>query len=596
MRRGPTWLPQAGLLALLVVPLVVAAVALRRPTWFPVLDHAMTELRVRDVFTSATPLIGLPGRIGDFPEQGSHPGPASFYALWPTYRLLGSSSWGLQVGALLLNAAAAALTVWLAVRRGGIRLAVAVTALLALLMAGYGIATLAEPWNPYLPLLWWVVVLVGVWSVLQGDVKALPAVVVGATMAGQTHVPYLGLCLGMGAVAFAGLAWRWRSADGDERRSTLRWAAAALMMAVALWSVLLVDQVTNEPGNLSMLWEHFTSPPEDEAVVGFGRGVELLLRHLDVTSFLGSSDADLGSLAQQSGDAGGSMLLGTFVLVAWLGSVAVTVRRRWADLARLHVVVGAGLLLGAFSMSRIFGKVWYYLMLWQWATTGLLLLAVAWTAWRLLDRPQLARVATGGGVAVAVMASLLLTIDAADAGPPAPQLSEVLGAIVPVAADELVQGRRYLVTWDDSFYIGAQGYGVVNELLRRGFDVGALDPWRVPVTQHRVYAADEVDAEVHLAVGAFVERWRRVPGARELAAHDPRDDEARAEYERLRDEVAADLQADGLDELVPLVDDNLFGLSIREELDDGVRAKTEEMLALGTVGALFLVPPGTTLP
>ena len=84
------------LAALLVTPLVVALVALRHPRWFPVLDMAMTEFRVRDVGTSHTPLIGLPGRIGTLAEQGSHPGPLSFYALAPFYRLFGSSAWAMQ--------------------------------------------------------------------------------------------------------------------------------------------------------------------------------------------------------------------------------------------------------------------------------------------------------------------------------------------------------------------------------------------------------------------------------------------------------------------------------------------------------------------
>ena len=44
-----------------------------------------------------TPLIGLPGRIGIFPRQGSHPGPLSFICWrrstgWPAPRL-GASSW-----------------------------------------------------------------------------------------------------------------------------------------------------------------------------------------------------------------------------------------------------------------------------------------------------------------------------------------------------------------------------------------------------------------------------------------------------------------------------------------------------------------------
>ena len=72
--------------SLLALPFVIAAVVLSTKHWNPVLDLAMTELRVRDVFGGDTPLIGLPGRIGRFPDQGSHPGPLSFYLLAPVAR------------------------------------------------------------------------------------------------------------------------------------------------------------------------------------------------------------------------------------------------------------------------------------------------------------------------------------------------------------------------------------------------------------------------------------------------------------------------------------------------------------------------------
>ena len=56
----------------------------------------MTEFRVRDVGGRHTPLIGLPGRIGTFPDQGSHPGPISFWLVAPGYRLFGSSAWAME--------------------------------------------------------------------------------------------------------------------------------------------------------------------------------------------------------------------------------------------------------------------------------------------------------------------------------------------------------------------------------------------------------------------------------------------------------------------------------------------------------------------
>jgi hypothetical protein len=42
------------------------------------------------VFGPDTSLIGLSGRIGEYPAQGSHPSPLSFFLLAPAYWALGS--------------------------------------------------------------------------------------------------------------------------------------------------------------------------------------------------------------------------------------------------------------------------------------------------------------------------------------------------------------------------------------------------------------------------------------------------------------------------------------------------------------------------
>jgi hypothetical protein len=80
---------------LLAVPLILTCTWLyANDRWAPVLDLAVTELRVRDVGTAHTPLVGLFGRFGPMGnDQGSHPGPLSFYLLAPVYRLLGGSYW-----------------------------------------------------------------------------------------------------------------------------------------------------------------------------------------------------------------------------------------------------------------------------------------------------------------------------------------------------------------------------------------------------------------------------------------------------------------------------------------------------------------------
>src|SRR5829696_1060917 len=260
------WLVVGAVFALVGLPLVVAAGALRRPQWYPVLDLAMTELRLRDVGASQTPLIGLPGRIGpSLAEQGSHPGPLSFYLLAPLYRLFGSSSWAMQAATIVLNLVALGAALALAARRGGTRLVIAIAALLALVMSGYGLVALTQPWNPYLPLLWWLVFLLAVWSVACNDVAMLPLVVVAGSLCAQTHVPYLGLVLGVGSVAVVTTihAWKRAGAGSRERRRAARWVLAAAGLGIALWIPPLIDQAIHDPGNLRRIYDHLATPPED---------------------------------------------------------------------------------------------------------------------------------------------------------------------------------------------------------------------------------------------------------------------------------------------------------------------------------------------
>jgi hypothetical protein len=608
--RGPVprWVIVGGLLTLVGLPLVVAAVALRRPHWYPVLDLAMTELRLRDVGTRHTPLIGLPGRIGpSLAEQGSHPGPLSFYVLTPFYRLFGSSAWAMQAATVVINLAALGTALLIALRRGGTRLAIAVAALLVVLVSGYGLTMLTQPWNPYLPLLWWVVLLLAVWSVACGDLAMLPVAVFAASFCAQTHVPYLGLAAGLGVltIVMVALAWRGAARGSPERRSIVRWTGASLVLAVALWVPPLVDQAVNDPGNLRAVYDHLVTPSEEP--VGFGRGVELALLHLDIPGLVIGDSGAVGSLPDPSSDPNGSVVPGVVALVAWAAAAAVSLRLRHRPLVRLHLVVAVSLVLGVISMGRILGKEWYYLMLWAWGTAALLLLAVAWTvvaatsAWAGPRRRAVADAATVALVAVLGVISVALIVDAVDTEPPEPHLSSTLGAVLPETMAALERGEgpatgrdgRYMVAFSDALYFGSQSYGLVSELERAGFDAGMTDVLHVPITDHRVIGPDDATALVVLATGHNIDRWRERPEAVEVAYVEPRDARERAEFTRLRTIVIDDLRADGLDDIVPLVDDNLFGASIDERVSDRAQRLMTRMLELGERTAVFVAPPDT---
>ena len=593
------WRHVGILLALLCLPLVVAAVGLREPRWYPVLDLTMTELRVRDVGTSDTPLIGLPGRIGTIQEQGSHPGPVSFYALAPVYRALGSSAWALQVATLALQAAALATCLVLARRRGGRRAVLGVASLLAVLSAAYGFQVLTEPWNPYLPLLWWVAFLLAAWGVLDGDWRLLPVAVVAASFCAQTHLPYLGLCgaLGVGVVAVA-LWGRRRAGQGWPPRGPV---VLALGLAAVLWAPLVVDQVAHDPGNLTLLQEHLLDPPEES--VGIRTGAHVMLVHLDLSQLLGGRRGLTGGLVDTTYDPLGSIVPGAVLLGAWALSAALTWRAGPPRLRRLNGLLLAALLLGAFSAGSIFGKLWFYLTLWAWVLGPLMAGAVIWA---ILDRVERRPASPRrfdpvlGAMGVLLVASVVVsTAEALDVPPPAEPLSRTLSLVVPPMLDAIDEGLgaatgrdgTYVVTWSDAMHFGSQGYSLVSELERAGFHAGFMPFAAVPGTTHRVIAPGTATAELHLASGPFIDEYAAErPEAVVLAEADPRTAAERAEYARLRQDLIRGLDEAGLSDLVTWADRNVFGVAIDTRLPVDLRRKAERMLDLGLPVAVFVVP------
>ena len=146
----------------------------------------------------------------------------------------------------------------------------------------------------------------------------------------------------------------------------------------------------------------------------------------------------------------------------------------------------------------------------------------------------------------------------ADAEHPEERLSTAVGALAGPTYDAVVDGVGaatgpdgvYIVRWSDAADIGSPGFGLLDELERRGLDVAADEFFHVPVTDHRVRPRAEADAQIHLATGGYVDIWRAVPDAVEVATYDPRTDAQRAEYAEVRARFVDRLAAEGLDELV----------------------------------------------
>jgi hypothetical protein len=291
-------------------------------------------------------------------------------------------------------------------------------------------------------------------------------------------------------------------------------------------------------------------------------------------------------------------------------AAGVAVRLRHRRLLWLHAVVGTGVVLAVVDVSRILGVVWYYLLLWIWAIAALMAVATVWTAIEVVRRRRppapcadgrLARFGLVAHFVLTAVSSGRLAFDAPNARHSDPEVSDVLRDLLPdtIAALDAGVGAapgrdgRYLVNWADAYHIGSQGYGLLNELERAGFDAGGSDGLAVIVTPHRVVLPSQADAQVTLATGIWVERWRAVPGAEQVAFVDPRTDAQRARFVELRAEVVAELQRLGLDDLVPRVDDNLFGAAVDRRVPEALAGRMQAMLRLGVPTAVFVSPPGS---
>jgi hypothetical protein len=306
-----------------------------------------------------------------------------------------------------------------------------------------------------------------------------------------------------------------------------------------------------------------------------------------------------------------AVALGLLLLVVWVGSVAVAWRLRHRALLRLDAVLAAALLLGLISAARIFGFLWYYLSLWGWGLAVLLCVAIGWTvAAAVGSRPGgapagLRRVGAVGLVAVLALGVVSLTVDATDATATTNsnlRLVRMMDRLVPATVMAIDDGSvpgggpdgRYLVTWNDPIGVGAQGYGLLLELEREGFDVGALPAHRAGTRPHRILKPGEATAEVHLSVGDDIDVWRNKPGAEEVVYVDPRTPAEQRRYAELRQQAIDLLRQDGLDQMVPGVDANVIALATDLQVPPAPRRALARMVALGLPAAIFVGPPAAT--
>ena len=288
---------------------IAAAVGGWRPSW----DTAFIQLRVLDVATGRTPLIGMPSTVSQsLAAPAHHPGPLHFWLLALPTLLTRSIPAGLAIAQAMVNATLAGLSL-LAVRAAGsARNLWAATAVWLIATVLIGDELLHDPWNPHMATVALLAAFISTAALWRGDSAiAIIAVMVAASVAAQSHlsalIPSVALVVTASIAVVRRRGWR----------STGRQAFIAFAVLAVCWSGPLLDQLLHRPGNLRTL---ATAGDSLGTSFGFVAGFDRLARTVTPPGLIRSG---LPSVMTGAG-----LWVGRVVLVVLVAVVILTGLRR----------------------------------------------------------------------------------------------------------------------------------------------------------------------------------------------------------------------------------------------------------------------------
>ena len=603
--RRSMWLFVVVVSLLAVTPIIVAVIAmLSGDAWFPAGDMAQAELHMRG-FLSNPPLVGAAGRIvSDSGLQGSHPGPGLWVAMLPVYLLGGRSSHALLAAAASVHIVSVIIAVRLAVHRGG-RLLAMLTALAALVVIrASGSDFMIEPWNPWLAILPFMIFifLVGELVAPMGSARQKQLALVGAIVVGsyciQCHAGYAVLVVG--ALAAAVVVWvrdEYRSQDlaGHQPRSRVRQGLIFGFIALSVaWLPVVIDQLRRKPGNVSILLEHFVSP--SEPTMGVTQAAKIIATQFNLFGLW------LSGPGTDAPAEGWARYIGCLLMVSlWFWATWKVRKADQSAMFRWQMMMAGFVLLGSFSILRIFGPYYEYTVRWFWilsvvtATTSVFFLV---RMYRLPEKVRISRVslqAFGAGASLflvgVVTVSAVQTADRVKL--PGKTESRILADLIPEVVQNLDQDARYLLKMYDPYTLDATGFGSVLELERQGFDVGVEFFRAAAALPHRVRDENDVDTILWVVVGPAIKRADADPALTKLGEANPRSEDEEVLAQSLLIDVAAMLTAAGRDDLVAALEVPGASLIFAEPpLPDEIATVVRTFISLGQPVAMYSVAPG----
>jgi hypothetical protein len=532
-------------------------------------DFGVIDARVRDVWHGSLPLLG------PYSNGWSHPGPLYYYVLAPLSALFDGASWTIVAGGAILHLLAIALSARLAWRRGGLSLTLLVLAVFALATLGASDRVLLDAWNPHVAMPFFALFVLQLWSVMLRDRwQLLGATIVGSFLV-QTHLGYAPLVAAGFATALVGVLLDAHRSD-DAPRLWARPLGVSVGAALVLWLPTIYEQLTGDPGNLTLIYRYFRDSPEGHLGLHAGAGTFAAL-YRPVPVWLGGPERFVPLTFQPRPASLWWLLVPAALLVA---AGAAAARRRLAAEGRLVALVGMLTLVGVLALSRVKEEAWTYMSLWR-LPLAILVVAVAlntfWRAWA--DPPPLVRtlgigvlcLAILGGV-VPISRDILRTRHVAS-------FHDDVAAVIDQLADRRPAGT--VLVRNVAPALRGVAPTLVDVLDREGVDARVDPPGARAWGTSRTARVDEVDRVwIVTEDGMRGSQLRAVPGAHVIARTSPLPAAEERELSRLQREVALQLADAGRSDLVPWLDYRDFVPLVPKEVPSVDAAKVDRIAQL----------------
>lgn len=350
------------LVAIALVPFVVAIATTAGDSRVPLGDYALTDLRVRDVWSRDIPLVGAYSRFG-----WNHPGPAVYWLYAPISAVFGQPAWATQLAGALLQAVAIVAIGAVAWRAGRLPVLLAVLACTGLAYGAMGPSMVLDAWNANFAYPLFVLFVLLAWRVACADGALIAALAVVGSLLVQAHIGYLPFVVAAGGAAvLVGIR--------REREAPRRTALFALAAAALLWLPPLVHEVLRA-SNVRRVADSLLGG--DEPTLGFTRAQRVLAEEFQVPPPWLGGHHEVEPFASLVVGASRAWLLVPVALlgVAWLGA-----RRAHAAGSRELLALATGLVaLALVALARVVGDPERYVFYWRVPISILVVAASAWS-------------------------------------------------------------------------------------------------------------------------------------------------------------------------------------------------------------------------